>query len=261
MRYYSPPFTACLTILAAVLGTVMGSFLNCAAWRLVHGESVLRGRSHCARCGHTLGAKDLVPIASYLAQKGRCRYCGQPISGRYPAAEAVGAAVYCTVLMRFGICWQWARFTVLLSLLLFGALVDWEDGWIPDRVSIAAAVCYVPLAALEGGRRLVLSGVLSAAAVGVPLLAVVLVMEKFMQTEVMGGGDLKLYAVLGLYFGWQQGIFLVLVSCVLGLAVMAVSGRLKRRTQMRFAPVLFLAAWVTAMAGEIVVRWYVGLFA
>ncbi len=260
MLYLSPPITACLMILSLVLGAVMGSFLNCAAWRLVHRESLLRGRSHCALCGHTLGALDLVPIFSYLWLKGKCRYCGKPISPRYPAVEAVCALTYCTVLLRFDISWQCLRFLLLLSLLLYGALVDFEDGWIPDRVSILAAIGYIPLSLLEGGWKLLLFGALSGAAVLLVLLAVVLVMEKIMKTEVMGGGDLKLFAVLGLYFGWQQGIFLVLVSCVLGLAAMALSGRLKKRTQTRFAPVLFLSAWITALAGGSVMDWYLSLF-
>lgn len=260
MLSLSVPITLSLTVLASVLGAVMGSFLNCAAWRLVHGESVLRGRSHCALCGHDLGAMDLIPIVSYLARKGKCRYCGKPISRRYLAAEILCAAVYCTVLLRYDVTWACLRYLILLSLLLLGALVDLEDGWIPDRVSVVAVICYVPLALLEGGGKLLLSGVLSALAILLPLLAVVALMEKMMKTEAMGGGDLKLFAVLGLYFGWQQGIFLVLVSCVLGLAGMAAAGRLEKRTQTPFAPVLYISAWITALAGEPVIEWYLGLF-
>lgn len=260
MLFLSPSITVMLLLLAILLGAVMGSFLNCAAWRLVHGESVLRGRSHCALCGHDLGALDLIPIVSYLALGGKCRYCGKPISRRYPAVEAVCAAVYCTVLLRFDITWQCLRMLLLLSLLLLGALVDLEDGWIPDRVSVIAAVCYIPLSLLEGGWKLLLTGLLSGGGVLLVLLAIVLVMDKILKTESMGGGDLKLFAVLGLYFGWQQGIFLVLVSCIIGLTAMAILGRLKKRTPTRFAPILFLSAWLTALAGTPVVSWYLGLF-
>lgn len=255
-----PPLTAALLILAAILGAVMGSFLNCAAWRLAHGESVIRGRSHCDRCGHTLGALDLIPIASHIGLRGRCRYCGQPISRRCPAAEAVCALCYCTLLWRFDVTWGCLRYGILLSLLLMGALVDLEDGWIPDRVSVLAALCYVPLALPEGGWRMVGSGALSAVALLLPLMAVVALMEKRMNTEVMGGGDLKLLAVLGLYFGWKQGLFLILAACVLGLAGMAVTGRLAKGVRTPFAPALFLSAWLTALVGQAAVDWYWGLF-
>ena len=260
MLYLSPFFTVSLTVFAAALGAVLGSFLNCAAWRLVHRESLLHGRSHCPQCGHTLAPRDLVPLLSYLALRGRCRYCGQPVSRRYPAAEAACALSFCSVLLRYDVSWPCLRYALLLSLLLLGALVDLEDGWIPDRVWILAAASYVPLALLEGGLPLLLSGLIGAAALLLPMLAVVLVMEKIIKTEAMGGGDLKLFAVLGLYFGWQQGLFLVLVSCVLGLLVIALSGRLQRRAPTPFAPILYLSAWVTAMVGGPVVAWYAGLF-
>ncbi len=260
MLFLSPSITVMLLLLALVLGAVMGSFLNCAAWRLVHGESVLRGRSHCAVCGHELGAPDLVPILSYLFLRGKCRYCKKPISPRYPAVEAVCAVLYCTLLLRFDLSWHCLRMILLLSLLLLGALVDLEDGWIPDRVSVIAALCYIPLSLLEGGGKLLLTGLLSGGGVLIVLLAIVLVMDKILKTESMGGGDLKLFAVLGLYFGWQQGIFLVLVSCIMGLTAMAILGRLKKRTPTRFAPILFLSAWITALAGTPVVDWYLGLF-
>lgn len=144
MLYLSPPLTVCLLFFALTLGAVMGSFLNCAAWRLVHKESLIRGRSHCALCGHTLGAADLIPVFSFLALKGRCRYCGKPISWRYPAVEAVCALTYCTLLLRFDVSLPCLRFLILLSLLLFGALVDYEDGWIPDRRALPPRFAIFP---------------------------------------------------------------------------------------------------------------------
>jgi len=260
MLYLTPALTVFLFTLAAVSGAVMGSFLNCAAWRLVHGESVLRGRSHCVRCGHALTAGDLVPIVSWLALRGRCRYCGRPISARYSLTEALCAAVYCTLLLRFDVSWQFLRYAALLSALLLGALVDMEYRWIPDRVSVISAVLFVPLSLLEGGPSLLLSGLLGAATLFVPLLVIVLALEKAIKTEAMGGGDLKLFALLGLYFGWQQGIFLVLVSCILGLLGMALAGRLKKRVKAPFAPALYLAAWITALAGGPVLDWYMRLY-
>ena len=78
MLHLTPFLTVYCCVLAALLGACMGSFLNCMAWRVVHGESVLRGRSHCDACGHVLGARDLVPVVSYLVSGGKCRYCGEP---------------------------------------------------------------------------------------------------------------------------------------------------------------------------------------
>ena len=93
MLYADPFLTVYCCLLAALLGACMGSFLNCAAWRIVHGESVLRGRSHCDACGHVLTVRDLIPVVSYLAAHGRCRYCGAKLSRRHVLAEAVSALV------------------------------------------------------------------------------------------------------------------------------------------------------------------------
>ena len=106
-------------LLGAVFGSflncaVFGSFLNCAAWRLGHGESVLRGRSHCTACGHVLGAADLVPILSWLFLRGKCRYCGSRIPARYPLTEAVFAALTVLCLLRFDLSWLCLRNWILL---------------------------------------------------------------------------------------------------------------------------------------------------
>lgn len=260
LRYVSPWFLILLAALFAVLGAVMGSFLNCAAWRISHQEPISKGRSHCAVCGHTLGPLDLVPVFSWLFLKGRCRYCGEKVSPRYLAAELTLAAVYVSMLFRFGLTWETVRFLLLLSLVFAGALVDLSDGWIPDRFLIIGAVGYFPLAWLSGGGDLILQGLIGAAALFFPVLMVVLVMDKVMKTETMGGGDLKLFALLGLYFGWKQGLLLILLSCLVGLLIIALMGRLKKKTQTPFGPALFLSAWATALVGKTVIHWYTGLF-
>ena len=86
---------------AVILGAVFGSFLNCAAWRIAHGESFLRGHSRCPSCGHELGARDLVPVLSWVFQRGRCRYCGVKISVRYPLTELAFALLTLLCLLRF----------------------------------------------------------------------------------------------------------------------------------------------------------------
>jgi len=250
-----------LAALAALLGLVMGSFLNCLAWRLVHGESVLRGRSHCASCGHTLGPGDLVPLLSWLALRGRCRYCGGRISARYPLAELVCAAAYGTLAWRYGFSAETLKFLALASVLLAVSLVDLEDGWVPDRLLLAGAA--FRLAALplepEPGAAL-LRGLGGAAALFVPLLLLVLAADRLLGRESMGGGDLKLFALLGLYFGWRQGLLLVILSCLTGLVFAVMMGKAGPGRPFPFAPAMAIAAWLTALWGEGVVGWYLSLF-
>ena len=103
MLHLSPAITAYILVITALLGLVMGSFCNAWAWRLAHGESIARGRSHCAVCGHTLAARDLVPLLSWLTLRGKCRYCGEPISPRYPAVELVSGLHYVSILLRYDV--------------------------------------------------------------------------------------------------------------------------------------------------------------
>lgn len=260
--YLTHALTIYILTLAAVLGLVMGSFLNCLAWRLAHGESIARGRSHCAVCGHTLAARDLVPLFSWLFLRGRCRYCGEKISPRYPAAELVTALVYVSVLLRCDVSWQALRFLLLFSVLIAASLVDLEVGLIPDRLLAAGAAGFLLLALPEGAAALPLlaRGALGAASLFVPMLLLVLLFDKLTGRDTMGGGDLKLLALLGLYFGWQLGLLLLILSCLLGLLLALILGKAKPNTPFPFGPALAAAAWLTFLVGEPILNWYLGLF-
>ena len=258
MLHLSPFLSAYVLTLTALLGLVMGSFLNAWAWRLAHGESIVHGRSHCALCGHTLAPRDLVPLFSWLFLKGKCRYCGAPISPRYPAVELISCLYFLSVVLRYDVSWTALRFLLLGALLLTAALVDLDTMILPDGLQLAAALTAL-LRYLEEGWAGLKDGLLGAICLFVPLLLVVLLMDKLMKRDTMGGGDLKLLALLGLHFGPLQGLFLLLVSCALGL-LFALLGRKGRGVEFPFGPALVAAMWLTALFGEGAVQWYLGLF-
>lgn len=261
MMTLTPALTAYLLFLTALLGLVMGSFLNCLAWRLAHGESVLRGRSHCAVCGHTLGWADLVPLFSWLFLRGKCRYCGEKVSPRYPAAELVCGLIYVSVILRYDFTLDALRFLLLLSILLAASLVDLEIGELPDGLTAAALAGWAVLALPDPDRwALLLRGLAGALALFLPMLGLVLLLDKLLGRETMGGGDLKLLFVLGAYFGWQQGLLLLILACVLGLGLAALLGKAKPDTPFPFGPALSAAAWLTALFGQWALDWYLGLF-
>ena len=243
----------------ALLGACLGSFLHCAAWRHTHGEQVWRGRSHCPACGHTLGAAELVPVLSWLALGGKCRWCKAPISAKYPAAEGVCALVAVSVVVRWDVSWQAAEYLVLGCILFFLSLVDLETMELPGLPMAVAAVSWLlflpahpqPWERLAGG----LAGGL---ALGGGMLAVALMADCVLGRESMGGGDIKLLALLGLYFGPAQGLLLLILSCVVGLALAFAMGAKDR--PFPFGPAIALAAWPVALFGEQAVGWYFNLF-
>jgi len=149
----------------------------------------------------------------------------------------------------------------LFSLLLAISLVDLEDGWVPDRFLVVGVVGYLLLLPLEPKpMKALFEGLIGAAAIFFPLLFVVLAADKLLKRESMGGGDLKLFALLGLYFGWKLGLLLVILSCFTGLIFAFIIGKARPRKPFPFVPAMAAAAWLTAMWGEPVIKWYLSLF-
>lgn len=262
MLHLTPGLTAYLLTLSAVLGLVMGSFLNCLAWRLAHGESVAHGRSHCAVCGHRLGAGDLIPVLSWLLLRGRCRYCGQKISARYPLTELLCGVVYVSIVLRWDVSWQALRFLLLASVLLAASLVDLEVCLIPDRLIAAGILGFVLLAPFSGEplHMALFHGAAGGLSVSLPLLLTVLLADRVWKRETMGGGDLKLLFMIGLYFNWKLNLLLLIAACVLGLLLALILGRAKPGTPFPFGPAIAAAAWFVMLFGTQVLNWYLGLF-
>ena len=256
---YRPALVFCV-VLAACLGAVIGSFLNCAAWRIVHGESFVRGRSHCATCGHPLGAGELLPVVSWLIQRGRCKWCGQKVSVRYPLTELAFALLTVLCLLRFDLTALCARNLVFLGCLFLLTLTDLDDMIIPDGCHIAALIAW--LAALPftfTGWHDVLMHVLAGVVFGGGLLAVSLVLDRVLGRDSLGGGDIKLFAIVGLYLGFIGTLFALMAACVLGLAFHALSRRRDGQKAFPFGPSIALAAALMLLYGEPLVAWYQGL--
>ena len=247
---------------ALLLGAVFGSFLNCAAWRLSHGESVLRGRSHCTACGHVLGAGDLVPILSWLFLRGRCRYCGKKIPARYPLTEAVFALLTLLCLLRFDLSWLCLRNWILLCCLFCLSLTDLECMIIPDVCLIIAAAVWVIFLPLTGmGWPAVRGGLLAGLIFGGGLLGLSLLMDRILKRDSLGGGDITLFAVLGLYLGIVGTLFMTVLACLLGLLFAVLRrGRGGGSEPFPFGPAIAAAGTVMLLCGEPLIQWYTGLF-
>lgn len=258
-------------ILAAVLGAVFGSFINCTAWRIAHGENFLKGRSHCAVCGHVLGIGDLVPVFSYLFLRGKCRYCGKRISPRYMLTELMLAAAFAGLVLRFGLSGETLRYMGLAVILLGLSLVDLETYIIPNGFVIAGIIWWavtIPLTLpgvhAEGisafvGPNLgvtVQSSLLGAVVIAAAMLLLSLLFDKLSGKESLGGGDIKLLFMVGLYLGLMIGFFNLVLSCIVGLLFVA----LMKKQKIPFGPAISLSAYISLLIGPFVVKWYMSLF-
>ena len=247
---------------AVAVGAVMGSFLNCAAWRIAHDESFLKGRSHCPNCGHTLSVPDLVPLFSWLFLRGRCRYCGARVSVRYFLAEVFMAAVTILCVLRFDLTILCLRNYIFLCCLFCLSLVDLENYTIPDGcLLIAAAAWLLALPFMGMSWKELLWHLLAAVIFGGGLLLLSLLMDRILKRDSLGGGDIKLYFVVGLYLGIASTLFSLLLACVLGLLFAVLRKRIGKTTgeQIPFGPSIAAAAAVMLLFGDPMVWWYLGL--
>ncbi len=260
--YELPSLLIYCCVLAALLGAVMGSFLHCAAWRIARNEPFWKGRSHCSVCGHTLGVRELVPVFSWLLQRGRCRHCQAAIPKRYPLAELAFALMTVLTLLKFDLTVITLRNWILLCCLFCLSLVDLETCIIPDGCLLIAAASWglaLPFLGwcwLEIGRQLAAGLFYGSAMLGISLL-----LDRVLQRESLGGGDIKLFALVGLYLGWLATLFAIILACVLGLLFGAVYNRkVGESGAFPFGPAIALSVWVMLLYGDPLTHWYLGLF-
>lgn len=247
-----------MTAAVAVLGAMIGSFLNVVAFRLPRGESVVAPASRCPACGHAIRPWHNLPVVGWLALRGRCADCGVRISARYPLVELATALLYAAVVVRFGLDRDLWLPLALVTVLLPVALIDLEHRVIPNRITGPAAVAAVALLAIVDPSSLP-SHLVAGAAAGGAFLLVALI-----SPGGMGMGDVKLAGVLGLYLGASviPALFVALLAGVLaGAVVMARKGvRDGRKTAVPFGPFLVLGGLVALFAGPQLLDLYLHAF-
>jgi leader peptidase (prepilin peptidase)/N-methyltransferase len=244
-------------ILIGVLGAAVGSFLNVVIHRLPRGESIVKPRSRCTRCGTTLRTIDNVPLVSWLVLRGRCRDCGTPISPRYPLVEALTAAVFVAVALTRGVDNDLLLELPFAALLVAVAAIDLEHRIVPNRIVVPAAVFAIAAAALVERGQLPELLIAGAIAFGALLLAALA------YPSGMGMGDVKLAGVMGLYLGAAvaPALFAAFAAgAAVGVVLLAREGAAARKRAVPFAPFLALGGLLGILAGPELVDLYQSRF-
>ena len=241
-----------LLIPAAFLaGACVGSFLNVVIHRLPRGESIVRPGSRCPSCGRPVRPLENIPIAGFLLLRGRCAGCGCGISWRYPSVEALTAIGFAAIAAAGGPGATLVRDIVFFTLLVPIVFIDIDHRIIPDELSLGGLAAGLALAFLPGGAwRESLAGV---AAGGGILYATAALYEKVTGREGMGGGDVKLLAMIGAFLGWKGALLTIFLGSVLGVVggVWAMrKGKDGLRTAIPFGPYLCAAALAARYLGD-----------
>lgn len=265
-----------IIVVLAVLGLCLGSFANALVWR-VHEQSkktkrpqnlsVLSGRSMCPECRHELAASDLIPVFSWLALRGKCRYCGKPISMQYPAVELATAGLFVASYVWWPETLQGLQVAIfaLWLLLLTGlvALCVYDLRWLllPKRITypltvIAAAQAVVVVLAANRPSVALLDEAL-AVLIGGGIFYVIFQASK---GKWMGGGDVKLGWILGLATGTPaKAVLFIFIASVLGSLVslpLVALHKLKKSSVIPFGPFLIAGAIITVLFGNDILHWY-----
>ncbi|HTO10519.1 MAG TPA: A24 family peptidase [Candidatus Binatia bacterium] len=245
-----------------VAGLLIGSFLNVVIARVPEGRSLWSPGSACPGCGSAIAWYDNVPLVSFAALRGRCRACGVSIPWRYPIVEAVTSALFGAAALAFGATLHAVVAAVLLAALVAITMIDLERQIIPDVISLPGILTGV-LANLVTGHVSWLESLIGIGVGGGVFLAIAVLGSWMAGQDAMGGGDIKLAAMLGAFLGWKVLLLSLFFSAVGGgiLAAALMGGGLRgRKDPLPFGPFLAAGGAIGLFWGERVVRWYLSAF-
>lgn len=241
-------------MVAALLGSLFGSFLNVCIVRLPLDQSVVRPRSRCPRCGAQIAWLDNIPVISWVLLRGRCRHCGERISVQYPLVELSVAGLWAAAAWWYGLGLEGLAAALFGTILLGIAVTDARHYLIPDEYTWGGLGLGL-LLALRGGLNGIVWAVIGAA-VGLALLwGIAWAGERVFREEAMGGGDIKMMTMVGAFVGWK-GVLLTLFGGALLGTLVFVPLAIRKRRLVPFGVFLAAAAGITFVFGEAIYRWY-----
>ncbi|WP_417899424.1 A24 family peptidase [Bacillus haimaensis] len=235
---------------------LLGSFYNVVGLRIPKGMSIVTPRSHCTSCKQTLTGIDLIPVLSYVFSKGRCRYCKEAVSPIYPLFELLTAVLFVLSPLLMGWTYELVIAWTLISMLIIIVITDIHYMLIPNKILLFFFLLFmferifIPYQTLPNH----LIGLL----VGFAIPALVAMLSK----GGMGGGDIKLFAVLGFVLGWKMVILAFFLSSLIGMIAALIGmlfGKVKKGVPFPFGPSIAVAALISYFVGEKILNWYFSL--
>lgn len=240
-----------------LLSLFIGSFLNVVALRVSNKESIVYPPSHCPVCRHRLTVLDLIPVFSYIRLRGKCRYCGTKISPIYPFGELLTLIIFLLIPYFIGFSKELIIAYPFAVIMVAVTLSDLKYQLIPDRITYPGIIVLFVLriwihsepiwsyffGSLLGGGFLLLFAVLSRGGIG--------------------GGDIKLFFLIGLVLGWQDTIMALFLSIFIGAlagGILLLSGKVKRKQMIPFGPFIFIGTIITYFYGTEIWHWYMNLY-
>ncbi|MGQ0810022.1 MAG: prepilin peptidase [Nitrospiraceae bacterium] len=248
-------------VIAGLFGGLTGSFLNVCIYRLPRHESLVHPQSRCPSCNRSIQFFDNIPIVSFILLGGRCRGCRAPISLRYPIVEATNAVGYGLIFWQFGLTWTSVIYALLFSTLLIVAGTDLSHKIIPNIVTVPGIVLGLVSAAIV--LPVELTDSLLGVVVGGGLLWFLAWASPYLfGKEGMGGGDIKLMAMVGAFLGWKPALLTIMIGSLVGSVIgigLIVLKFMRRDQYLPFGPFLVFGAIIALFFHDSLLNWYLGM--
>ncbi len=254
-------FGSLIALYSLLVGLALGSFMNVCIYRIPLEKSIISPSSSCPNCGKKIRFYDNIPLISYLLLLGRCRHCHHPISWRYPAVEAITGLLSLALFIRYGLSLQYLLSLLFATTLVTISFIDLDHQIIPDVLSIPGIVAGLAAAFIPGNVSW-FDSIIGIIGGGGTLFLVGLIYEKLTGKQGMGGGDVKLLAMIGAWMGWRSLPFVLLVSsltgAIIGSVFLLAAGK-GYRVRIPFGPFLSLGALFYIFFGPQLTNWYISL--
>ena len=251
----TPPF---LDIYVLIVGMCIGSFLNVCIHRLPHGNSIVSPPSACPKCGQSIKWYDNIPVVSYILLRGRCRGCHTRISLRYPVIEMLTGLFAWITLLQFGLSFAAAIYFVFIAALLVITFIDIDHRIIPDVISLPGIPLGFAASFLLPGMDW-FSSLLGILIGGGSLLVIAMGYQLITGKDGMGGGDIKLLAMIGAFVGWKGVLFTIMASSLfgtlVGVAMMLKAGK-GMKMALPYGPFLASGTILYIFVGPQIIQWY-----
>jgi leader peptidase (prepilin peptidase)/N-methyltransferase len=252
-----------LTVVVALFGLIVGSFLNVCIYRLPRRLSIVWPASRCTSCGRALKWYENIPVLSYLALGGHCRTCRSPISIVYPVVELVTAITFLVMFARFGLQPLLAVRLVFGCAMIVLLFIDLQHRILPNAITLPGIVVGVTASFLVPAPPGWLDSLIGAAAGAGVLFAIGELYLRIRHEEGLGMGDVKMLGMIGAFLGWKLMLVAMVIASLLGsivgLTVIAArKGGMK--SALPFGTFLAIGALVAAVAGEAILDWYLGFY-
>ncbi|MBC2579943.1 A24 family peptidase [Clostridium sp. DJ247] len=238
-----------------ILGTIIGSFLNVCIYRIPREQSIAYPSSHCTSCNNEIKWYDLFPIVSYIFLKGKCRYCGEKVSIRYPIIEFITGLIYLMLYIKYGITISLIKYIVFISILIVIGMIDFDTTDVYFNTTVTGAVAAVIFLAIYFYMGLPIKSYIYGGVLGGGILSLIALITK----GGMGWGDVEICLVCGLFLGLKLTAVMLFLSFIIGSVIgviLILLGKKSRKDYIPFGPSIVIAAVGVVFFGQSILNWY-----